>query len=130
MAGGKIRIEAKEAPAAIGPYSQAVRVGELVFLSGQIGLDPATGSMVEGGVPEQTRQVLRNLEAVLKAAGLGMADVVKTTVYLKEMSAFVRMNEVYAEAFPYPAPARAAIEVGALPKDALVEIDAIACASR
>ncbi|MFH2203603.1 MAG: Rid family detoxifying hydrolase [Elusimicrobiota bacterium] len=122
----KDMIETQDAPAAIGPYSQAVRAGGWIFLSGQLPLAPETGQMVDGGVPEQTRQVLRNIEAVLRAAGAGMGDVVKTTVYMRDLGEFARMNEVYASAFPAPAPARAAVEVSALPKDALVEIDAVA----
>ncbi|MFH1723391.1 MAG: RidA family protein [Elusimicrobiota bacterium] len=122
----KQAIRTEEAPAAIGPYSQAVRAGGWVFVSGQIPLEPATGEMVEGGVREQTRRVLDNLAGVLKACGLDFRDVVKTTVYLKDLSQFGEMNAVYAEAFPTPAPARAAVEVSALPKGALIEIEAVA----
>jgi 2-iminobutanoate/2-iminopropanoate deaminase len=116
------------APKAIGPYSQAVKAGPWVFCSGQIALDAKTGEMVGEDVPTQTRQVLLNLAAVLKAAGLGFNDVVKTTVYMQDLGEFSRMNDVYAESFPTPSPARAAMQAGALPKGALVEIDAIAYA--
>jgi len=116
------------APAAIGPYSQAVRAGNFFFLSGQIGLDPASGKMVPGGVREQTAQVLKNIKAVLAAAGLGIKDVVKANVYMKDLSSFGEMNAVYAEAFKEPYPARAAVEVKDLPKGALVEIEATAMA--
>jgi 2-iminobutanoate/2-iminopropanoate deaminase len=125
----KKKISTAEAPAAIGPYSQAVRIGDIVFTSGQIALDPATGVLVAGGVREQTARVLENLKAVLHAAGLGMADVVKTTVFLKSMADFTAMNEVYAS-YLAPAgvvpPARSTVEVARLPKDALVEIEVIA----
>lgn len=114
------------APKAIGPYSQAIRVGEFVFCSGQIGLDPATGRLVDGGVAAETRQVLTNLSAVLEAAGSSLAQVVKTTVYLKNLDDFITMNEVYAAFFPTNPPARATIEVAHLPRRALVEIEAIA----
>jgi 2-iminobutanoate/2-iminopropanoate deaminase len=125
----KKKISTAEAPAAIGPYSQAVRIGDIVFTSGQIALDPATGVLVAGGVREQTARVLENLKAVLHAAGIGMADVVKTTVFLKSMADFTAMNEVYAS-YLAPAgvvpPARSTVEVARLPKDALVEIEVIA----
>jgi len=114
------------APKAIGPYSQAIRVGEFVFCSGQIGLDPATGRLVDGGIAAETRQVLTNLFAVLEAAGSSLAQVVKTTVYLKNLDDFITMNEVYAAFFPTNPPARATIEVAHLPRRALVEIEAIA----
>jgi 2-iminobutanoate/2-iminopropanoate deaminase len=125
----KTVVSTKEAPAAIGPYSQAVRVGEFVFTSGQLGLDPATGALVAGGIQAQTTRVLENLKAVLAAAGLEMAQVVKTTVFLKDMNDFAAMNEVYARylaAEGVVAPARTTVEVARLPKDALVEIEAIA----
>jgi 2-iminobutanoate/2-iminopropanoate deaminase len=117
------------APAAIGPYSQAVRVGDLVFTSGQVALDPATGALVAGNIREQTERVFANLSAVLEEAGLGFAHVVKATVYLKSMTDFAAMNEVYAKYLApegVAAPARTTVEVARLPKDALVEIDLIA----
>jgi 2-iminobutanoate/2-iminopropanoate deaminase len=117
------------APAAIGPYSQAVRVGDLLFTSGQIALDPATGAMVEGGVDAQTVRVCENLKAVLEAAGVGFAQVLKTTVFLKDMGDFASMNGVYGKYFSpggVAAPARSTVEVARLPKDALVEIEVIA----
>ena len=120
-------VKTEAAPAAIGPYSQALRLpGGLVFCSGQIALDPATGQVVGEGVAEQTRQVLRNLAAVLEAAGGSLGTVVKTTVYLVDMNSFSEMNRVYAEAFGEHRPARAAVEVSRLPKDAVVEIEAVA----
>jgi 2-iminobutanoate/2-iminopropanoate deaminase len=129
MAHGKIRISTTLAPAAIGPYSQAVRVGELVFTSGQVALDPETGVLVAGGIHEQTTRVLDNLAAVLKADGLTLADVVKTTVFLKKMGDFAAMNEIYAGYLAPEGvvpPARSTVEVARLPKDALVEIEVIA----
>ena len=125
----KLRISTTNAPAAIGPYSQAVRVGDLIFTSGQIGLDPATGAIVSGGIREQTTRVLDNLAAVLREAGLDMADVIKTTVYLQDMSDFAAMNDIYATYIAPEGvvpPARSTVEVARLPKDALVEIDLIA----
>lgn len=119
-------IDTKNAPAAIGPYSQAVWAGDLLFTSGQIPLDPATGQVVPGSVEDQARQSLNNLEAVLKAAGLSMADVVKATVFIKDMNDFPKINEVYATFFPQPCPARSCVEVARLPKDVLVEIEAVA----
>jgi 2-iminobutanoate/2-iminopropanoate deaminase len=118
-------IATKSAPEAIGPYSQGVRVGETLYLSGQIPLDPATMEMVQGAIAEQTAQVLKNLGAVLEAAGLSFRDVVKTTVYMTDLSQFVEMNSVYEEVFSEK-PARATVQVSALPKGALVEIEAIA----
>jgi 2-iminobutanoate/2-iminopropanoate deaminase len=129
MAHSKIRISTTLAPAAIGPYSQAVRVGELVFTSGQVALDPETGVLVAGGIREQTTRVLDNLAAVLKADGLTLADAVKTTVYLKNMGDFAAMNEIYAGYLAPEGvvpPARSTVEVARLPKDALVEIEVIA----
>ncbi len=126
---GKTAVSTTAAPAAIGPYSQAVRVGDLVFTSGQIPTDPATGSFVAGGITEQTTQVLENLKAILTAAGLGLADVVKTTVFLKDMKDFGAMNEVYATYLAPEGvvpPARSTVQVAALPRDAMVEIDVIA----
>ena len=115
------------APAAIVPYSQGVDSGAgLVFLSGQLPIDPATGAFPEGGVREQTRQSLRNVQAILAAAGLGLSDVVKTTVFLADMGDFAAMNEVYAQFFSEPFPARSAVAVKTLPKGALVEIECIA----
>ena len=114
------------APAAIGPYSQAVRAGGFLFCSGQIPLDPTTGALVGGDVAAQTRQVLDNLGAVLTAAGAGFGDVVKTTIYLADMNDFAAVNEVYAQRFSSEPPARATVEVARLPKDARVEIDAVA----
>ncbi|HEX7086442.1 MAG TPA: RidA family protein [Vicinamibacterales bacterium] len=123
-------IATANAPAAIGPYSQAIRAGGLLFCSGQIPLDPATGRLVEGDVAAQTRQVLANLEAVLAAAGASLADVVRTTVYLADLADFTAMNEVYASRFASPAPARSTIQAARLPRDARVEIDAIAVLPR
>ena len=114
------------APAAIGPYVQGVKVGGFVFLSGQIGLDPVSGTLVEGGVSSQTRRVLENLGAVLEAGGSSLGRVVKTTVYLVDMAHFAEMNEVYAGYFGADPPARATVAVAALPRGALVDIDAIA----
>lgn len=119
-------VNTDKAPAAVGPYAQAVEAGGLVFCSGQIGLDPATGTMVGDTVVDQTRQVLKNLFAVLAATGLDPDDVAKTTVYLRNMADFPAMNEVYAKAFGDHRPARATVEVSALPKGALVEIDCVA----
>ena len=126
MAGVKEAISTDRSPAAIGPYSQAVRSADLLFISGQIPLDPADGALVPGGVREQTEQVLKNLVGVLSAAGLELGNVLKTTVYLTDMGSFAEMNEVYAKFFSAPYPARAAVEVAALPKDARVEIEAVA----
>lgn len=119
-------ISTKEAPAAVGPYAQAVRAGGFLFASGQIGLDPETGRMVEGGVEAETRRALRNLAAVLEAGGSGLGRVLRATVYLADMRDFAAMNGVYADAFGEHRPARACVEVGGLPKGARVEIDAIA----
>ena len=121
------QISTVNAPAAIGPYSQAVDSGAgLVFLSGQLPLDPATGAFPEGGIQAQTRQSLRNVQAILEAAGLSLANVVKTTVFLADMGDFAAMNEVYASFFAEPFPARSAVAAKALPKGALVEIECIA----
>jgi 2-iminobutanoate/2-iminopropanoate deaminase len=125
----KTAIATSQAPAAIGPYSQAVRTGEFVYTSGQVALEPGTGQLVSGGIVEQTERVLANLGGVLTAAGLGFADVVKTTVFLKDMRDFAAMNEVYARAFAADgvvAPARSTVAVAGLPKDALIEIECIA----
>jgi 2-iminobutanoate/2-iminopropanoate deaminase len=121
-------VQTASAPKAIGPYSQAIRAGELVFCSGQIPLDPASGEMVAGDVAAQTRQVMKNLEAVLRAAGTDLTHVVKTTIFLVDLGDFARVNAVYGESFPAAPPARATVQVAALPKGALVEIEAIACA--
>jgi 2-iminobutanoate/2-iminopropanoate deaminase len=119
-------IQTSEAPKAIGPYSQAVRVGDLVFLSGQIPLDPASGNIVEGDIVVQTRRVMENLGAVLHAAGASFAEVVKTTIFLADLGHFTRMNEVYGSYFTSEPPARATVQVGALPRGVLIEIDMIA----
>lgn len=115
-----------DAPAPVGPYSQAVRAGGFIFVAGQIPLDPRTGQLVEGPVEVQARRALENLKAVLAAAGAQLSDVVKTTVFLRSMDDFARVNEVYAEYFPRPAPARSAVAVAQLPRGALVEIEAVA----
>ena len=122
----KTVIKTSKAPGAIGPYSQAIRAGNAVYASGQIPLDPATGVMVPGGIKEQTARVLTNLKEVLEAAGGSLDNVVKTTVYLADMAQFADMNEVYATFFSEKPPARATVQAAALPKNALVEIDAIA----
>ena len=119
-------ISTTNAPAAIGPYSQAIKVGELVFVSGQLPIDPATGAFAEGGIKELTRQSLTNMKAIIEEAGTSMANVVKTTVFLADMNDFAAMNEVYAEFFAAPFPARSAVAVKTLPKGALVEIECIA----
>jgi 2-iminobutanoate/2-iminopropanoate deaminase len=119
-------ISTSAAPAAIGPYSQAVGAGAYLFASGQIGLDPATAQLVEGGIDAQTRQVMANLSAVLGAAGLSFADVVKTTIFLVDMNDFGAVNAIYAESFEGAPPARSTVAVAALPRGARVEIDAIA----
>ncbi|MBR3703881.1 MAG: RidA family protein [Oscillospiraceae bacterium] len=119
-------ISTTNAPAALGPYSQGISVCNLTITSGQVPIDPATGAVVEGGIAEQTRQSLTNVQAVLAAAGLTMENVIKTTVFLKNMNDFAAMNEVYATFFTGNPPARSAVEVARLPKDVLVEIEAIA----
>jgi 2-iminobutanoate/2-iminopropanoate deaminase len=123
------RVQTDQAPAAIGPYSQAIRAGGFVFVSGQIPIDPATGQFISGGVAEQTRQVLKNLSAVLEAAGSGLDKVVKTTVFLQDMNEFAEMNEVYATFFSDAPPARATVAAAGLPRDARVEIEAVALLS-
>lgn len=120
------RIQTDNAPAAIGPYSQAIRAGEFVFVSGQIAIDPATGQFVGGTVAEQTERVLKNLAAVLKAAGTGLDKIVKTTVFLADMKDFAEMNEIYATFFTDAPPARATVAAAGLPRDAKVEIEAVA----
>ena len=125
----KKAVSTKNAPAAIGPYSQAVRVGDFLYTSGQVGLDPATGVLVQGGIEAQTTRVIENLKAVLETAGIDIALVVKTTVFLKDMDDFAAMNAIYGKYFApegVVAPARSTVEVARLPKDALVEIEAIA----
>jgi 2-iminobutanoate/2-iminopropanoate deaminase len=125
----KTAIATAHAPAAIGPYSQAIRVGDLLFTSGQIPLDPATGQFVPGGIVEQTTQVFENLKAVLTEAGLDFSHVVKSTVFVKDLKDFGTVNEIYATYLAAPgmiAPARSTVQVAALPKDALVEIELIA----
>ena len=119
-------ISTKKAPAAIGPYSQAIQVGNLVYTSGQIPIVPATGAFVEGGIKEQTRQSLTNVKAILEEVGLTMNNVVKTTVFMADMNDFADMNSVYAEFFTEPYPARSAVAVKTLPKGALIEIEVIA----
>ena len=121
-----IPISSPNAPAAIGPYSQAIRAGDFLFASGQIPLDPTTGTITEGGITAQTHQVLQNLGAVLSAAGVKFDRVVKTTIYLADMGDFAAVNEVYASYFPAPAPARATIQAAGLPKNVRVEIDLVA----
>jgi len=122
----KKAIETHAAPAAIGPYSQAVALGDLVFCSGQVGIDPASGTMVEGGIEAETRRVLDNLREVLAAAGLKLTDVVKTTVFLVSLTDFETVNRIYGEHFSAPYPARSTVQVAALPRHARVEIEAIA----
>ena len=122
-------ITAKNAPKAIGPYSAGVRAGHFVYTAGQLGIDPADGAFVSGGVEAETRQALTNLKAVLDAANSSLDDVVKTTVFLRDMNDFVAMNGIYAEFFTENFPARSAVEVARLPKDAAVEIEAVALIS-
>ena len=119
-------IGSPNAPKAVGPYSAAIKTGSYVFMSGQLGLDPQKGTLVEGGIEPQAKQALTNLQSVLQSNGLGMEAIVKTTVFLKDMGDFAKINAVYAEFFKNDPPARSTIEVAALPKDGLVEIEAIA----
>ena len=119
-------IETTKAPAAIGPYNQAIQVGNMLFASGQLGLDPATGNFPEGGVKEQTIQSFQNVKAILEEAGFSINDVVKTTVFLADMADFAAMNEIYASQFEGDFPARSAVAVKTLPKNALVEVEVIA----
>jgi 2-iminobutanoate/2-iminopropanoate deaminase len=126
----KTIVSTKKAPAAIGPYSQGIAIDGLVFTSGQLGLDPATGDFAPGGVEAQTRQSLTNVRAILSEAGLAMSDVVKTTVFMADMNDFAEMNGVYAEFFAEPYPARSAVAVKTLPKGALVEIEVVAEAAK
>jgi 2-iminobutanoate/2-iminopropanoate deaminase len=121
-------VATKDAPQAIGPYSQAIKANGFVFVSGQTPMDPATGNVVEGGIAEQTERALKNIAAILTAAGTDMSKVVRCGVFLKNMGEFTAMNEVYKKHFPAPPPARTTIEAARLPKDVLVEIDVIALA--
>jgi len=123
-------INTNEAPSAIGPYSQGTISSGLVFVSGQLPIDPATGAFPSGGIAAQTKQSIKNLEAILSQAGCTLKDVVKTTVFMKDIGDFNAMNEVYAQYFDTECPARSAVQVAALPKGALVEIEAIACKSK
>ena len=122
----KTAVSSADAPKAIGPYSQAIRAGHLLFASGQIPLDPASGSVVDGDAATQTRRVMENLRAVLEAAALSFAHVVRTTIYLIDMNEFASVNDVYGSYFKEPYPARATVQVARLPKDARVEIDVVA----
>ena len=123
---GKVAFASSNGPKAIGPYSAALRAGQLVFVSGQVPVDPATGAMVEGDIGEQTRQVLQNLTNVLEPSGLTLAHVVRTTVFLADMNDFAAMNEVYRTFFEEPYPARSTVQAARLPRDSRIEIDAIA----
>jgi 2-iminobutanoate/2-iminopropanoate deaminase len=125
----KHAVSSPDAPAAIGPYSPAIRAGQLLFISGQVPIDPATGQMIEGDVATQTRRVLDNVGALLLAADRSFADVVRTTIFLADMNDFASVNAVYAQYFSEPYPARATVQVARLPKDVRVEIDAIAAYS-
>lgn len=122
-------IKSNKAPAAIGPYSQAIKAAGLIFVSGQIPIDPLTGEIVEGGIEEQTERVLKNIEVILEAANSGIDQAVKTTIYLKDMNDFASVNKIYEKRFSYTSPARATVEVSNLPKNASIEIDVIALAS-
>ncbi len=128
MASNKEVVSTDKAPAALGPYSQAIKVGNLVYTSGQIGIDPATGELVSWQLREQAHQVFKNLQGVLEAAGMSLQQVVKTTVFLAHMSDFAEMNGIYADYFGDNRPARSTVEVARLPKDALIEIEVIAIA--
>lgn len=119
-------VSSRSAPAAIGPYSQAIRAGNFLFVSGQIPIDPGTGNLVKGGIEPQTHQVFKNIGAILEAAGASFEHVVSASVFLSDMNDFAKMNEVYATYFSSPAPARATVQVARLPKDALVEIQVTA----
>lgn len=125
----KEAVTCENAPKAIGPYSVAIVTGELIFVSGQLGLDPISGNLVEGGIQAQTQQALTNLKAILEASGSSLENVVKTTVFLQDMGEFSLMNSVYAQFFSQTPPARSAVQVAALPKAGLVEIEAIAIRS-
>jgi len=122
----KKQIQTTDAPAAIGPYSQAVRAGDFIFYSGQIPLDPSSGTLVDGGIEAQTRQVITNMRAMLHASGRDFSDVVKTTIYLTDLADFATVNEIYGECFSEVPPARACVQVAALPKGSMVEIEWIA----
>lgn len=122
-------IHTEKAPKAIGPYSQAIATESMVYTAGQVGIDPSTGELVSANVEDQTRQVLKNLQNVLEAAGSSLANVVKTTVFLKDMNDFAKMNNIYAEAFGENPPARSTVAVAGLPKGALVEIEVVALIS-
>ncbi len=126
---GKKVIQTNKAPKAIGPYSQAIQAGDFLFLSGQIPLDPKTGELVKGDIRKQTQQVLENIKGVLESQGLGMENAVKITIFLKDIANFNQVNEVYATYFPSFPPARSTVEVAKLPKDAAIEIEAIAVIS-
>jgi 2-iminobutanoate/2-iminopropanoate deaminase len=130
MFDGKKVIATDKAPKAIGPYSQAIQSGDLLFTAGQIGLEPSSGELVQGGIEAQTRQVLTNVKNILEAAGSSLDNVVKTTVFLQNMADFAAMNAVYAEFFPANPPARSTIAVAALPKGAMIEIEVIATLTR
>ncbi len=119
-------INTEKAPRPIGPYSQAIQAGEFLFLSGQIPIDPSTGEIIKGDIRQQTRQVLENLKAILESQGLGMEDVVKVTIFLKDLKNFAQVNEVYGTYFSTPAPARTTVEISRLPRDCELEIEAIA----
>ncbi|AEV67298.1 RidA family protein [Acetivibrio clariflavus] len=119
-------VSTEKAPKAIGPYSQAIKIQNMVYTSGQIPVDPSSGEVVDGGIENQTRQVLENLKAVLAEAGTGFENVVKTTVYIKDMNDFASVNKIYGQYFKEPYPARSCVEVARLPKDVLVEIEAVA----
>lgn len=123
---GKRAVESPDAPKAIGPYSQAIVANGFIFTAGQVGADPKTGTLVEGGIEAQTEQVLKNIEAVLKAAGSSLEDVVKTTVFLTDLDDFAKMNEVYARRFKAPFPARSTVQVVKVPRDGKIEIEAVA----
>jgi len=123
---GKKVIQTEKAPKAIGPYSQAIQAGNFLFLSGQIPLDPETGELVKGDIRQQTKQVLKNIKGILESQKLGMEDVVKVTIFLKDIGNFNQVNEVYATYFPSSPPARSTVEVAKLPRDADIEIEAIA----
>ncbi len=123
----RLVVTTETAPKAVGPYSQAIWAGDFLFCAGQIPLDPSTGQIVVGGVVEQTKQVLQNIQKLLESQGLTLGHVVKTTVFLTDMNHFPAMNEVYAQFFASSPPARSTVQVARLPKDALVEIEAVAC---